>query len=616
MMRRISLAAFVLLLAARADAANLYVNNTGTPACSDATAKASNSAASPWCSIGRAAWGGTTRSSPSASEAAAAGDVVLVTGGTYDYSSTVANRWDAVYLPANDGTVGSYIEFRCVGDCVLTAASANGPVIGGSQDYIKWYADISLGYSWQITVCGRTDITCGAGTVNITADTGPVVCNNATGCWFEGIIIDGGEQLNYTDNFDAFRFENATSPTVRNSSIANMRVASYGNAKAACIALYGTANGVFEYNECENAGGGVVFKDTGSTNEQSGNVIRYNLLDTIGECFSFSHVSAGSTEDRSDIYQNVCANADFALRVIDANNDWVVNNTFYNVSTGVFSNQNPTGIRWWNNVCQPCNRVHYYEVGTMPADTVFDAEHNAYGTIATFYTGTDGNRTFTSFKTAFSGQEQVSPASTDTDVLFASAGTGDYRICTAASTPVAGCAGASPAVSLAVDILDLDGDLSTSDNVNAGAYVTGSETIGLNLGAGATAPEAPTIGSASAGNARCVVTFTANGNGGSVITGYTATSSPGSITGTGSSSPITVTGLTNGTGYTFTVTATNTEGTSSASSASNSCTPAAPATQGIRINIRGTGEQDQAGAWRFHLDQVLEDPRGVPFPAR
>jgi len=90
----------------------------------------------------------------------------------------------------------------------------------------------------------------------------------------------------------------------------------------------------------------------------------------------------------------------------------------------------------------------------------------------------------------------------------------------------------------------------------------------------ASPPPAPTIGTATAGNAQATVTFTAPGsNGGSAITGYTVTSSPGNITGTGSVSPVTVTGLTNGTAYTFTVTATNINGTGPASSASNSVTP-------------------------------------------
>jgi hypothetical protein len=90
-------------------------------------------------------------------------------------------------------------------------------------------------------------------------------------------------------------------------------------------------------------------------------------------------------------------------------------------------------------------------------------------------------------------------------------------------------------------------------------------------------PGTPTIGTATPGNTQAAVTFTAPvSNGGSPITGYTLTSSPGGITAAGSVSPITVTGLTNGTAYTFTVTATNAIGNSVASSASNSVTPAIP----------------------------------------
>src|SRR5664280_2356244 len=92
-------------------------------------------------------------------------------------------------------------------------------------------------------------------------------------------------------------------------------------------------------------------------------------------------------------------------------------------------------------------------------------------------------------------------------------------------------------------------------------------------------PGAQTIGTATAGNAQAIVAFTAPAsNGGSAITGYTVTSTPGGITATGSASPITVTGLTNGTAYTFTVVATNANGHSLPSSASNSVTPTAPST--------------------------------------
>lgn len=88
-----------------------------------------------------------------------------------------------------------------------------------------------------------------------------------------------------------------------------------------------------------------------------------------------------------------------------------------------------------------------------------------------------------------------------------------------------------------------------------------------------TVPQAPTIDSVTAGDAQVSVAFTAGATGGSAITGYTVTSSPGSLTVSGASSPLVVTGLTNGTAYTFTAIATNANGNSLASSASSSVTP-------------------------------------------
>jgi hypothetical protein len=100
-------------------------------------------------------------------------------------------------------------------------------------------------------------------------------------------------------------------------------------------------------------------------------------------------------------------------------------------------------------------------------------------------------------------------------------------------------------------------------------------------------PDAPTIGTATAGNTTASVTFTAPTNvGGGAITGYTVISSPGGITGTGASSPITVSGLANGTAYTFTVVATNTFGNSAPSAASNSVTPNIP--QQVEYTTAGT----------------------------
>ena len=89
-----------------------------------------------------------------------------------------------------------------------------------------------------------------------------------------------------------------------------------------------------------------------------------------------------------------------------------------------------------------------------------------------------------------------------------------------------------------------------------------------------TVPGAPVIGTAAAGNGQAVLSFAPPAsNGGSAITGYTVTASPGGQAQATAGSPVSFTGLTNGTSYTFTVRAQNAAGIGPVSTASNAVVP-------------------------------------------
>jgi Dockerin type I domain/Fibronectin type III domain/Putative Ig domain len=149
-----------------------------------------------------------------------------------------------------------------------------------------------------------------------------------------------------------------------------------------------------------------------------------------------------------------------------------------------------------------------------------------------------------------------------TSVLTLSASATSGLTVTFASTTLSVCTVSGVSLTmLTAGTCTITADQGGNASFNAAPTVTQSFAIN------ATAPGAPAIGTATAGNGQATISFTPpSSNGGSPITGYSVTCTPGPVSASGAASPITVAGLTNGTAYTCSVTALNVVGAGPASS--------------------------------------------------
>lgn len=566
---RVVLTLLLLAWAAAAEAKTFCVN-AGTG--SDATAYASLNASTCTATLTRAL------------AVALAGDRVEVAAGIYS-AAGVGSRWPPAFNSGNSGTSGNPITYVAMGVVDLRLSSSTGPIMGcSSRDYITWSGP------FLVDEANGTSA----------PDTGPVVMHDSTACIIDGASIDGnGVGHAAVDNHPGVRIEACDDCELRNTTVTNVDSNSSNDHNGACVQTYLTQGGIIEHNNLNNCGAGIFVKGGPWSAENRGLTIRYNLIHDMLTSGIAVHAGAPSASATPTlIYQNIVYNAVTGLKLwwyygIDDTNDprntHYVNNTVDQTTACIEfqgepypTNTTGMGITFVNNICsRQTNGISDSTGTTIHQDrTQIAFDHTIYySTSGTNIVLGGGSPTVTyaNWQLTPYFQDATSPALSTSDPQFTNTATRDYTL-----------TGGSFALTHGRVVHSIGG--TNGATIPAGAFITGSETIGVS--GAATVPDAPTIGTAVPGNAQATVAFTAPADdGGSTITGYTATSTPGSFTSSGcTASPCTVPGLTNGVSYTFVVYATNAEGNSANSAASNSVTPSAGTTIGGR-NLRLRGQQ-------------------------
>jgi hypothetical protein len=489
------LIALLVLAAAPAAAADLYVNNSGSPACSNSTPKAGNSAKSPWCDFGRAVWGSTTRSSPNPSEAAAAGDTVHVTPGTYTTSHGVGREeTDMTYKPVNSGAAGRPITFQCAtiavpAVCVLTYTGSGGIMLGtNGQNYITF-----RGFYHDEATSNATEM-------------GAISFRDCDGCRAEFNTLIGNPAFAPDgENHPGIVLLFATDIVIANNTLSKWyccpRRGNRLNGNA--IEIYASGRVVIEHNTIHDSGSGIFLKAPGvDPTNRAGKAdphfgdftIRFNLLYNMQTACIVTHRNPGSKTSPTRIYQNVCRDSGSCFQIRHFGDGW----------------SEPAHSYWVSNVCHGWSGTAFdvSNAGPPPADAGHIVRNNIFRRGATVVcTEPDPSQLVRSkFDWDFnwySGYSDFGNAQCSTRGGFGSwVGATEFDDTTRKN----GWNGADPlftneaeglftlkpgskARNACVDVLDLDGDASSTDLVDCGAYVKGHETIGVETKA--TGPKTP-----------------------------------------------------------------------------------------------------------------------------
>lgn len=235
-------------------------------------------------------------------------------------------------------------------------------------------------------------------------------------------------------------------------------------------------------------------------------------------------------------------NAEVYSLAIDPQTPWVI---YAGANTGVFKSADAGGN--WTKVTSGIYDVYSVTIDPQNSQIIYAGAGDVFKSV-------DGGTNWSQVSSGIWWTRQVAIDPQNPQVIYVgSDGHGIFR-------SVDGGTNWSQVSSGMTDtfVLSLAIDPQNPETVYAGTRYGGVYKAEEDLSPLITLPGAPQSAYAKAGDAQATVSFYPPlSNGGSPITSYTVTSIPGGITAQGTGSPITVTGLTNGTSYLFAVKAAN-----------------------------------------------------------
>jgi len=439
--------------------ATAYYVDGNNPRASDANPGTSE--ARPWATIARA------------SRTMEAGDSTYVKGGIYQVTrsggepTSSAERHLPALNPSHDGAPGAPIVFCAYpGQKVIIKYSSNeikrGPLIGSyRKDYIVWDG---------FTVI-ETD-------QNNQQDTGPVVIFGEAGDPADHVIVRNcdvrGIQATVSptsENHNALRIEQATHALIENNRLHGTRGEFHNHA---AIMMYFDKHVTIQNNDIYDSYTGIYVKGGNNTDV----TLRYNLIHgtNIGIRTSYTLNSAA--------YQNIIYDGtsfgghygveptkgfELAESITDIE---CYNNTVVNVTRGVNFPfyQGQVGVHLRSNIFSSVTYPIYDEDKNT---SMFTSDYSVFNAHPAFAIGCSDR---TPGQWFLAGLDRHSILE---DPQFVNAGAHDFRL-----------GPSSPARNAGIDWGDLNANGSTTDRINAGAYVTGGEIIGPR-GAPREAPRLP-----------------------------------------------------------------------------------------------------------------------------